>query len=958
MFFIEISQKNHPMNTLLLLKKNWICLLLILCSHIISAQTNKISGKVIDTKGEALAGASVTIKGANKGSLTDKNGDFIIANVSNGSVKLSISFIGFSTKEVSLTVPQTTALSVTLNDDQTSLEEIIVTGVFDKRTTLNSSIAITSIGIAQIEKQSPVSAADLLKNVPGIFVNSSLGEIRNTVYSRGVTTGNNDGRFGYDYVSMQEDGLPVTNTLFANFGPDLFLRSDATLNKLEAVRGGTASITGANAPGGVFNYISKTGGDTFEGEARVKFGLEGNGRNPYTRADLNFGGPLNKAKTITYNIGGFYRQSDGAQYPNYASNYGGQVKGNVVYKYKTGSLKFLVKVLNDHNLTAEGIPTLGYTDMTPAAGFDNTSSVLPPAVKVTANIPNWGNTTYDPSNLWHSKDNSFGLNWEQELGNGWNFSNNARYSNKSNIASTPLSTVSPIAMDYIVTYFILGALHPPTQIIPGTYSVTQGGKEIMKIGSFSGFDYHVLSNTAPGSDLAPNSLFFTPLIYTGNKVNEFMDQFNFTKKTQNMTFNIGGFLSSSSLERVQGSFGVSLNTIQNHPQTVNIAVTDPTGKTYQVTNPNGIVNVGADQGFSYASANQSQQALFFAHNWNINEKLTFDWGFRYENVRINGTNNPATLAPVPNGGLDGNPLTLYDNTQSVLGSPLSYDKSLSYVSYSGALNYKFSNNTAMYVRYSNGKKAPSYNLYLDVTTPFAQSSLKPEVQVIEQYEMGLKTKSGNFSMTLTPFYSLLSHIPNTVTFTNATGALYNPPAFYNNIETYGIEAESNYKISDNFSIRGVLTLQDSKATQYNAWVHNQDGTDTQISNSGNKTANVPNIMANITPEYTNGKFYANLTWNYMGKRQANFVNAFQLPSYSQMNMALGFNVTSKIKLSGNINNLFNDYGVMGWVGPGTFPDNLNLEGVSKQAVISNPNAFHQTIAIPARAYFLTLSYKF
>jgi hypothetical protein len=49
---------------------------------------------------------------------------------------------------------------------------------------------------------------------------------------------------------------------------------------------------------------------------------------------------------------------------------------------------------------------------------------------------------------------------------------------------------------------------------------------------------------------------------------------------------------------------------------------------------------------------------------------------------------------------------------------------------------------------------------------------------------------------------------------------------------------------------------------------------------------------------------------------------------------------------------------MGWVGPGTFPDNLNLEGLTKQAIAANPNAFHQSIAIPARAYFLTAALKF
>ena len=329
------------MNTLLLLKKNCFYLLLILCSHVITAQNNNISGKVTDTKGEALAGASVTIKGVNKGSLTDKNGDFTIANVSNGTIKLSVSFIGFTTKEVSVTVPQTSPLSVTLSDDETSLEEVVVTGVFDKRTKMSASVAISTLNVKQIDAVVPNSSADLLKNLPGVYVNTSRGEVGNSIYTRGL---NYNG--GFFYVSMQEDGLPVMG-ISGLIQPDAYLRADATINRIESVRGGTASILGPNAPGGIFNYVSKTGGQTFAGEARARFGLEGNGKNPYYRADFNVGGPLSKDKSLTFNVGGFYRSADGPKYPGYKLSYGGQVKANIIKNYKSGSLKLYAKVLDD-----------------------------------------------------------------------------------------------------------------------------------------------------------------------------------------------------------------------------------------------------------------------------------------------------------------------------------------------------------------------------------------------------------------------------------------------------------------------------------------------------------------------------------------------------------------------------------------------------------------------------------
>jgi iron complex outermembrane recepter protein len=384
----------------------WMCFFLFL-SSVSFAQTSNITGKVIDKDGKPLAGATVKIKGTNKTTITNDQGNYTFTDVaSNGT--FIISHVGYAPYELKYTAG--TDAKVSMQEYEKQEEEVIVTGVFDKRTALSSSIAITSLSSAQMAKLAPVSAAELLKNVPGTYVNASLGEVRNTVYSRGVTTGNNDGRWGYDYVSMQEDGLPVTNTLFANHGPDFFLRADASLNKLEAVRGGSAAIVGPNAPGGIFNYISKTGTDKFEGEVRAKFGLEGNGKNPYYRADLDFGGPL--SKNVTYNIGGFYRTAQGAQYPGYQSNYGGQVKGNLLFKYKTGSLKFLVKLLDDHNLSQEALPTTGFADPKLVSGFTNTSTMLWSSLKQTVNVPNRGSVEYDPSKLWHSQDKKVGLNWE------------------------------------------------------------------------------------------------------------------------------------------------------------------------------------------------------------------------------------------------------------------------------------------------------------------------------------------------------------------------------------------------------------------------------------------------------------------------------------------------------------------------------------------------------------------
>lgn len=90
----------------------------------------KISGNVRDKKGEVLPGVTVLLKGTTVGTVTDAEGNFqlTIANVEKP--VLIFSFIGMKTKEVS--AQGTQALKVVLEDDSREIEEVVVTGYFNK----------------------------------------------------------------------------------------------------------------------------------------------------------------------------------------------------------------------------------------------------------------------------------------------------------------------------------------------------------------------------------------------------------------------------------------------------------------------------------------------------------------------------------------------------------------------------------------------------------------------------------------------------------------------------------------------------------------------------------------------------------------------------------------------------------------------------------------------------------
>ena len=56
----------------------WLVIFFIVCSFSLYAQTQAITGRVIDEKSQPLAGVSVTIKETNAGTSTDVNGNFTI----------------------------------------------------------------------------------------------------------------------------------------------------------------------------------------------------------------------------------------------------------------------------------------------------------------------------------------------------------------------------------------------------------------------------------------------------------------------------------------------------------------------------------------------------------------------------------------------------------------------------------------------------------------------------------------------------------------------------------------------------------------------------------------------------------------------------------------------------------------------------------------------------------------
>ena len=215
--------------------------------------------------------------------------------------------------------PQAPAADVVTDD-----AEIIVTGVARGQNRLDSSISISALNEEALAAAIPRSAAELFRSLPGIRSESSGGEGNANIQVRGIpiSTG------GAKFLQIHEDGLPALEFGDIAFGnADIFVRADSNLARVEAIRGGSASTFASNSPGGIINFISKTGeqeGGSIQGSVGVDYGEY--------RLDADYGGKL--SDTLSFHIGGFYRVGEGPRRAGYDGNKGGQIRGIIKQKFE------------------------------------------------------------------------------------------------------------------------------------------------------------------------------------------------------------------------------------------------------------------------------------------------------------------------------------------------------------------------------------------------------------------------------------------------------------------------------------------------------------------------------------------------------------------------------------------------------------------------------------------------
>ena len=144
----------------------------------------KLTGTVVDAKGEPIIGATIKVKGSSTGTVTDIDGNFSVE--AKPGVTIEISYVGFKTTEVKAGAN----MKVTLNEDSQSLNEVVVVG-FGTQKKANLTGAVAMVDCEAPAARPVTSAAQALQGmVPGLQISQNSGSMdaKATINVRGTAT--------------------------------------------------------------------------------------------------------------------------------------------------------------------------------------------------------------------------------------------------------------------------------------------------------------------------------------------------------------------------------------------------------------------------------------------------------------------------------------------------------------------------------------------------------------------------------------------------------------------------------------------------------------------------------------------------------------------------------------------------------------------------------------------------
>lgn len=738
-----------------------------------------------------------------------------------------------------------------------SIDDVVITGNSNPKASIKTSTSISTLKMKEIVNAAPRTTAEIFRTIPGIRSESSGGEGNSNITVRGVPVSAGGSR----YLLIQEDGLPVLQFGDIAFGTqDQFTRFDSFVSKVEALRGGSASVFASNSPAGIINFITKTG-EKEGGSITQQLGL--NYKN--YRTDFDYGTPLNDNTFIS--LGGFYRVGDGPRKTGFNSNNGGQFRLSFLKKFENGSFRIYGKLLDDRTAAYMPMPMkVTGTDSNPNWGSLSSYNALTGAmqtINLTKDFTMGGDgnvLSSDISDGMHSVSKTIGGEFNYDFGDGWKLVEKARFSANS------------------------GQFIAPFPANVGSYNDI--------IASVAGYNSAVYAGTNTAASTTGTYMLMHLFNTKLNNFNNFFNDFNLSKKWDGVKVNAGLY---------KGVQNVSMSWLWNsYLQEVsddNARMIDVKNAAGQSVSPNGLLAYGVPAWGNCCTRNYDTKydvtAPYAQIEVNAIDKLSLDFGARYDIGNVTGSfagGNGQTSAIDMNGNgtIDPN-----ENNVATVGNnitPVDYDYNI--FGYSVGANFAINDKNAVFARISKGGSASADRILFsgyNYTNTDDKALDAVKVNEVKQMEGGYKLRGAGYYLNTTVFYA------NTV---EANYEATTQKKTENNYKSVGVELDGYYRFNQTFEVRGGLTYTNAEI---------KDAIDKTI--VGNTPRRTPKLMYNLNPNVNLGKVSTGFYLIGASEAFAQDNNKLTMPAYMLVNPYLSYQFTKNLGASINGNNIFDAIGV-------------------------------------------------
>ncbi len=154
------------------MKQIYLIITFSLFSLIGFSQTMEITGNISDASGLPLPGVTIIQVSTNNGAITDFDGYFTVKGIKIGD-QLKFSYLGF--REKTVTIKTKNSLVITLDEDQESLDEVVIVG-YGTQTKKEITGAVSVVSSQTIEELAPTRIEQALQGqVSGVNITTQSG---------------------------------------------------------------------------------------------------------------------------------------------------------------------------------------------------------------------------------------------------------------------------------------------------------------------------------------------------------------------------------------------------------------------------------------------------------------------------------------------------------------------------------------------------------------------------------------------------------------------------------------------------------------------------------------------------------------------------------------------------------------------------------------------------------------